>query len=288
MAEESRIGSGLVVHDLCIDYRVEMRGHARFVPAVRNVSLQVEAGQTLGILGETGSGKSSMGFAIMRLLPETARWSGDVSLGDLPLSSMPRKQLERVRGRDIGMIFQDASTALNPVRTVGAQIIDTARAHDSSMSRSAARKLAGDTLEELGVSRERLDSYPHQLSGGMRQRALIATVMIANPKFIIADEPTASLDKVTERQIVLLLRRLQKEKNLGFVMISHDIGIVSALCRDVLIMYKGDVVETGRTQSVLRDPQHPYTKRLIQATKRERDVTGRLRLEPRESSEVGS
>jgi ABC-type dipeptide/oligopeptide/nickel transport system ATPase component len=271
----------LVVDDLSVEYRVESRGYVSYVPALRHISLTVDSGQALGILGETGSGKSSLGMAIMRLLPATARVTGKITLGDQDLTAMPRKTLEKVRGRDIGLIFQDPTSALNPVRTVGAQIAATARAHDPSLSRAKARELAGDTLESLGVARERLDSYPHQLSGGMRQRALIATVMVTGPKFLIADEPTASLDKVTERQIVQLLQSLQRERQLGFMLISHDIGIVAALCRDVAVIYRGRLVESGPVAKVLGDPQHPYTQGLVRASRRERDERGRLVSVPR-------
>jgi ABC-type dipeptide/oligopeptide/nickel transport system ATPase component len=278
--------TGLVVEDLCVDYRVESRGYVRFVPALKGVSLAVEAGQSLGILGETGSGKSSLGMAVMRLLPPTAKVRGRVTLGDDDMLTVPRKRLEQIRGRDIGLIFQDPTSALNPVRTIGAQIAGTARAHDAKLSRRRARAMAAETLETLGVSPERMDSYPHQLSGGMKQRALIATVMVAGPKFLIADEPTASLDKVTERQIVQLLQRLQKERQLGFMVISHDIGIVSALCRDVAVIYHGNLVEYGPVGKVLGDPQHPYTQGLVRASRRERDERGRLVAVPLGAEEV--
>ncbi len=281
-------GQGLTVDDVSIAYRHEADGRATYIEALRHVSLSVLPGQALGVLGETGSGKSSLGMAMMRLLPRTARLTGTITLNGIDLTAMSRDELDRVRGCEIGMIFQDPASALNPVRTIGAQIVDTARAHDRSLSKEAARQLAGDTLEGLGVRRERLWNYPHQLSGGMQQRALIATVMVANPKFLIADEPTASLDKVTEQQIVLLLQRLQAERQLGFVMISHDIGIVTALCQEVVVIYKGDVVEHGATEQVLTDPQHPYTAMLVRATKRERDSHGRLTVGSPVTAEVSS
>lgn len=272
--------SGLSVEDLHVDYRLDVRGQAAYAAALKGVSIHVEPGRSLGILGETGSGKSSLGMAIMRLLPVTARVTGSIWLNDHDLLNLDRKQLETIRGSEIGMIFQDPGTALNPVRTIGAQISETARVHNHSLSRAAARRLATEAVEELGLKGERLTSYPHQLSGGMQQRALIASVMVANPKFLIADEPTASLDKVTEHQIILLLRRLQRDRQLGFILISHHIGVVGALCDEVAVIYKGQVVESGPTKQVLRDPQHPYTNVLVNATRRTMDGKGRLVTAP--------
>ncbi len=272
--------SGLCVEDLRVEYRLDVKGEAAYAAALKGVSLHVEPGHSLGILGETGSGKSSLGMAIMRLLPMTARVTGEIRLDDWDLLRLDRKAIEKIRGPEIGMIFQDPGAALNPVRTIGAQITETARVHDHSLSRSAAHDLAVKTVEELGLKGERLGSYPHQLSGGMQQRALIASVMVANPKFLIADEPTASLDKVTEHQIILLLRRLQRERQLGFILISHHIGVVNALCDEVAVIYRGELVESGPTKKVLSDPQHTYTAMLVNATKRTMDDKGRLVTAP--------
>jgi ABC-type glutathione transport system ATPase component len=273
---EVKAATRLAVEGLRVDYRVETRGEVRYVPAVKEVGFEVEPGRALGILGETGSGKSSIALAVMRLLPASARWSGRIALGDLELSALSEKDLRAVRGRELGLILQDPAAALNPVRTVGAQIAETARVHDSSLSRAAARELAAATLEGLGVPRDRLRSYPHQLSGGMQQRALIAAVMVANPRFLVADEPTAALDKVTERQIVTLLRGLQRERHLGLLVISHDIGVVATLCQDVGVMYQGVLVEHGPVEQVLGNPRHPYTQGLVHAGRRDVDSRGRL------------
>ena len=266
----------LSVQNLTVDYRVDYRGGFRYATAVDDVSFDLAEGETLGILGETGSGKSTVGFAIIRLLPPTASVSGHVALDSAELSSMSEKELRAVRGGEIGMIFQDPAGALNPVRTIGSQIIDTALTHDKSLTRSAARELAKDTLASLGLSERCFTSYPHQLSGGMRQRALIATVMVASPRFLIADEPTSDLDKLSERQIVLLLKRLQQERGLGFIVISHDMRVISALCSNVAIMHEGHVVEFGPTDEVLSNPRDPYAVRLLRASRREKDSNGRL------------
>jgi peptide/nickel transport system ATP-binding protein len=268
--------TALSVQNLTVDYRVDYRGGFRYTEALKDVSFELAEGQTLGILGETGSGKSSVGFAIIQLLPSTARASGTVTLGPAVLSSMSEKELRAVRGGDIGMIFQDPASALNPVRTIGSQIVDTAMTHDKSLGRKEARQLAKEALEELGLSEKRLRSYPHELSGGMRQRALIATVMVASPRFLIADEPTSDLDKLSERQIVLLLKRLQKERGLGFVVISHDMRVISALCSNVIIMHAGRIVEFGPTDEVLANPTNSYASRLVRASRREKDSRGRL------------
>lgn len=282
---ETEAAAALVVDDLCLDYRVESRGRLRWVPALKHVSVEVAHGRALGILGETGSGKSTLALAIMRLLPSAARWTGRITLGDLELSSLSQKEMQNVRGGELGLILQDPAAALNPVRTVGAQIAETARVHDRSLSRAQAREAAARMLDSLGVPRQRARSYPHQLSGGMQQRALIAAVMIAGPKFLIADEPTAALDKVTERQIVLLLKKLQRERQLGLLVISHDIGVVSTLCQDVGVMYEGVLVEHGPVEQVLGEPQHPYTQGLVRAGRREVDERGRLVAITREDGE---
>jgi ABC-type glutathione transport system ATPase component len=273
---QSHASTELVVDDLCVDYRVESGGRIRWVPARKGISLTVREGRALGILGETGSGKSSLALAIMRLLPGSARSSGRIALGDIEISSLPAKRMQKLRGEQVGLIMQDPAAALNPVRTIGAQIAETARVHDPQLGRRAARALAGKMLEDLGVPSQRARSYPHQLSGGMQQRALIAAVMIAGPKFLIADEPTAALDKVTERQIVTLLKSLQEARGLGLLVISHDIGVVSRLCQDVAVIYRGELVEHGSVESVLGNPQHPYTRGLVRAGRRERDERGRL------------
>ncbi|HEY2326923.1 MAG TPA: ABC transporter ATP-binding protein [Gaiellaceae bacterium] len=275
-AESPAEGSSLVVEDLCVDYRIEANGRVQYVAALKHLSITVAPGTALGILGETGSGKSSLALAAMRLLPKTARCTGNIQLGDFDMLAMPTKRLQRVRGREIGLVMQDPLSALNPVRTVGAQIAETARFHDHSLSRRRSHQVAADMLESLGVPRERARSYPHQLSGGMQQRALIAAVMVAGPNFLIADEPTAALDKVTERQIVLLLRSLQRERHLGLLVISHDIGVVSTLCQEVAVIYRGELVEHGATSKVLTDPQHAYTQGLISAARRETDDRGHL------------
>jgi ABC-type dipeptide/oligopeptide/nickel transport system ATPase component len=278
--------SALEIDNLSIEYRLESRGLVRYAPAVKNVSLHVPYGRALGILGETGSGKSTIANAVMGLLPAAARQSGRIVLGRHELSSLTPKQFAKVRGGELGLISQDPAAALNPVRTVLAQIAETARVHDPSLSRARAREQAAAMLESVGVSRQRAKSYPHQLSGGMQQRALISAVMVAGPKFLIADEPTAALDKVTERQMVQLLQTLQRERTLGLLVISHDIGVVSLLCQDVGVMYRGDLVEHGPVEQVLRDPQHPYTQGLVRAGRRDVDENGRLVAVARELIEA--
>lgn len=278
--------AGLVIDDLCIEYRIEARGRMQWAPALRHVSLTIREGRALGILGETGSGKSSLALAIMRLLPLSARSSGRIMLGDTEITTLPRKQLQRIRGREIGLIMQDPTAALNPVRTIGAQIAETARVHDPRLGRREAREVARTMLENLGVPPNRARSYPHQLSGGMQQRALIAAVMVAAPTFLIADEPTAALDKVTERQIVTLLRSLQQERGLGLLVISHDIGVVARLCQDVAVIYKGRLVEHGPVERVLGAPEHAYTRGLVRAGRREVDSRGRLVGVPQDFAEA--
>jgi ABC-type dipeptide/oligopeptide/nickel transport system ATPase component len=266
----------LTIEKLCVEYRVERPSGPVYVPALRDVSLRLGEGETLGVLGETGSGKSTVALSIMGLLPDTAKRSGHVQFGDTELSALPERKLRKIRGSGIGMIFQDAATALNPVRTIGAQIVDVVRRHHPGLSRQAAKQRAVQAVESVGVPARRLGAYPHELSGGMRQRALIAAVMAAEPSFIVADEPTSDLDKLTERQIIALIKRLQAESGVGLVVISHDLAVVSALCNYVAVMFHGEIVEYGPCDVVFADPQNEYTAGLIRVSRRERDGNGRL------------
>lgn len=264
--------TGLSVHGLSVDYHQE-HGVTR---AVREVSFRLRPGETLGIVGESGSGKSTIAQALMRLLPESARMGGHVRLGEVDLAGLSEERMGQIRGRRIGMVFQDPAAALNPVFSVGTQIVDTLRRHDPGITSAEAWRRAGEMAESLGVPAARLSSYPHQLSGGMRQRSLIVAAMVAEPSLLIADEPTSDLDTLSQKQIIRLLHELQRERELGILLISHDLGVISALCERVLVMYRGRVVESGPTSVVLGSPRHPYTDGLIRVSRRERGADGRL------------
>jgi ABC-type dipeptide/oligopeptide/nickel transport system ATPase component len=276
-AQQPRNGR-LIVEDLHVSYS----GRANVGEAVKGVSFAVEAGEILGIVGASGSGKSSIGYAIMRLLPDSAKTTGAVSLGGDNVLEYSERQMRSVRGPRIGMIFQDPSAALNPVFKIGSQIVDTLRYHNPGMSRAEATRIAGERLEEMGIPAARLGSYPHQLSGGMRQRALIAAAMAANPGFIVADEPTSDLDTVSQAQILSLLRRLRDDRTIGIVLISHDMSVVASICDRVGVMRNGLLVELGTSQDVLTRPQHPYTQALVHVSRRDRDENRRFVTMPRD------
>jgi ABC-type dipeptide/oligopeptide/nickel transport system ATPase component len=266
------VKQSLNVADLRVSYRI----HGQLHQAVKGVSFTLAPGEVLGLVGESGSGKSSIAHAVLQLLPDSARIEGKIELGSTNLVRLSERQLTKVRGRQIGMVFQDPSASLNPVFKIGTQIVDTLRNFDHKLSRSQAKQLAGQAIEEMGISASRLGSYPHQLSGGMRQRALIAAAMAGQPDLMVADEPTSDLDTVSQAQILKLLRRLRDEKNIGILLISHDMGVIASICDRVGVMQGGHLVELGRTGDVLRNPQHPYSRALIQVSRRERDATGRF------------
>jgi ABC-type dipeptide/oligopeptide/nickel transport system ATPase component len=261
----------LAVEELSVSY-TGGRDHY----AVREVSFTVAAGEILGIVGESGSGKSSIAHAVMGLLPATAAVTGRIRLGALDVVCLREAELCRIRGSKVGMIFQDPLAALNPVFPISTQIIDTIRTHHKGTSRSDARAIAADAISEMGVPRDRLDSYPHQLSGGMRQRVLIASAMVARPHFLIADEPTSDLDTVSQAQILRILRRLRAEHRVGVLLISHDMRVIRAVCDRVAVMHGGAVIEHGLTQQVLSSPIAPYTKELMRVSTRARSHSGRF------------
>ena len=234
-------------------------------PMVEDVSFEVKQGEILGIVGESGSGKSTIIKAIMGLLGE----EGLVTRGDIwykgeNLTDMSEKKLRKLLGTEIGMVFQDCKAALCPVRTIGAQIYEAVSEHEK-ISKKEVRKRAGEIMKKIGLddSDRVLDSYPFELSGGMNQRVGICTAMILHPNLLLADEPTSALDVTVQKQILELLLRLKKEKNLSFLFISHDLALVQAFCDRVLVMYQGEIVEEGKTEDVISRPKEAYTRQLI-------------------------
>jgi ABC-type dipeptide/oligopeptide/nickel transport system ATPase component len=267
----------LSIRNLSIDYRTG-RGT---VSAVRDVSVDLEEGHTLGIVGESGSGKSTLGLALIRLLPKNASTSGQILLGDDDVLTLPESKMRRIRGPVVGMVFQDSLASLNPSFTVGGQLMETLRVHNKDMTRHEAQARAAELFGELSIPPQRLRSYPHELSGGMRQRAMIAIALSCHPRFLIADEATSDLDTVSQRLILDMLSRIQEERGLGMVVVSHDLGVVRHLCESVAVMYRGDLVEYGPTAEVLNDPQHWYTQGLIRVSAKRRDAAGRLYTLPK-------
>ncbi len=233
--------------------------------AVDDVSFQIQLGRTLGIVGESGSGKSVTSLSIMKLLAATATIeSGRIAFLGKDLVGLPEREMQSIRGRDISMIFQEPMTSLNPVFTVGAQIIEAIVLHQKTSQR-VARKNAIALLDEVGIPNpaERIDYYPHQMSGGQKQRVMIAMALSCNPKLLIADEPTTALDVTIQAQILAILRKLRDERGMAIVFITHDLGVIAEIADDVLVMFRGKEVEYGPVLDIFAQPKHPYTRGLL-------------------------
>jgi peptide/nickel transport system ATP-binding protein len=237
------------------------------VHAVNGVSFAVRPGEVLCILGESGSGKTVTLRALMRLLPRQARIEGSVRVGGDDVLAMPARRLRELRGGLVSMVFQEPMTALDPVYTVGQQIGETLRQH-LGMTRAAARGRALELLELVRIPspERRLDAYPHELSGGLRQRAMIAMALSCNPRLLLADEPTTALDATVQVQVLILLRRLQRDLGMGMIFVTHDLGVAAEIADTVAVMYAGRIVESGPVTEVLGAPAHPYTKGLLAST----------------------
>jgi len=250
---------------------VEFALRRQQVCAVRDVSLTIAEGEVMGLVGESGSGKTTLGLAVTRLLPQPpARIrTGQVLFGGRDLLGLTPHELCGVRGGQIAYVFQEPSTSLNPVMTIGRQLMEMLELHKVAQG-AAARRRTVDLLAHVGIPapEERLHSYPHELSGGMKQRVMIAMAIASRPKLLIADEPTTALDVTLERQIIILLKRLQRELGLSLLVISHSILLVQQLANRMAVMWQGMVVEVGDTEEVLNHPRHEYTKRLLAAQPR--------------------
>ncbi len=245
--------------------RVEFPGRRGVVTALSDVALDIRPGEILGVVGESGAGKSMTGLAIQGLLEYPGRIAeGEIRLDGRRIDNLDDRALEKVRGREIGAIFQDPLTSLNPLFTVGAQLEETIRQH-LGLDKAEARERAIALLQDVGIPspRERVDQYPHQFSGGMRQRVVIALALAASPKLIIADEPTTALDVSIQAQIISLLRKLCKEKQTAVMLVTHDMGVIAEAADRVAVMYAGRLIEIGPVEQVLRSPSHPYTRGLM-------------------------
>jgi len=251
------------------DLRVTFPTSTGPAPAVRGVDFDLYSGEALAIVGESGSGKSVTMLAMLGLLG-TAAVTGSAKFDGTELVGLDPAKLRAIRGSKVSMIFQDPMTSLNPVLTVGRQLSLVMRAHDSKLSKAAAAARAVDLLEQVAISRPqtRVHSYPHELSGGMRQRVMIAMAIANNPEVLIADEPTTALDVTVQAQIMELLGKLREEHNLALVLITHDLGVVAGATDRVTVMYAGRVVETGAVDAVFRVPVHPYTRGLLECLPR--------------------
>lgn len=252
----------LSIKDLVIHYETD----EEVVEAVNKISLDIGKGEILGLVGETGAGKTTTALGIMGLLPPKVGHvvQGSIHLNGENLLTKSAKEMRAVRGKKISMIFQDPMTALNPVKTVGDQIAEVVYLHDKC-SRAEALKRAQDMLAMVGIVPERYRDYPHQFSGGMKQRIVIAIALACEPELLIADEPTTALDVTIQAQILDMMRKLQKEKGTSMILITHDLGVVAEMCDHCAVMYGGEIVEYGTVEQIFDNPKHPYTKALYRS-----------------------
>jgi peptide/nickel transport system ATP-binding protein len=246
------------------DLTVEYRTRAGSVKAVDDVSLDIRSGEILGLVGESACGKSTLGKALMRLHTGPASITGgELWFDGRNLMSLPLKEMPRIRGAEIGMVFQDPLTSLNPVQRILDHLIETIHTHEPGVPKAAARKRAEDLIERLGIRRDRIMEYPHQMSGGMRQRVMISLALALKAKLVIADEPTTSLDVIVEAKFLDLLLELRKEFGLTILLITHNIGVVSEVADRVAVMYAAKMVEVGDVKDIFAQPRHPYTQGLL-------------------------
>lgn len=262
------------------DLRIVFRTRGTTIHAVNGVSFELNPGELLGVVGESGSGKSVAMMSLMKLLPTPPAEivSGRVRLGDRDLLSLNPSEMRNVRGGEVGFIFQDPMTSLNPVFTVGYQLMEPLRKH-FGLSRSEARKRAIELLSRVGIPspQDRIDDYPHQFSGGMRQRVMIAIALACDPKVLIADEPTTALDVTIQAQILDLMQKLRQEIGMSIIWITHDLGVVAGIADRVMVMYGGLVVECAAVNDLYANPSHPYTRALLETLPRA-NMSGQERL----------
>ncbi|MGB0743116.1 MAG: ABC transporter ATP-binding protein [Opitutales bacterium] len=252
----------LTVENLSVEFRTE-KG---IVKAVDDISFEVNEGEPVGIVGESGSGKSVTALTILQLVPNPPGriTSGRILLDGVDILSKNQGEMRKIRGNLASMIFQEPMTALNPVYTIANQMTEVIRVHQP-VSKKEALHIAVQMLDTVNIpnAAERVKQYPHELSGGMRQRVMIAMALSCNPKLLIADEPTTALDVTVQAQVLEEIRKQQSQRNMGMILITHDLGVVAETCKRVVVMYKGKIVEVAETEQLFRNPQHPYTQKLL-------------------------
>lgn len=251
----------LEIKNLKINYETD----DGIVEAVNDVSLRLEVGKTLGLVGETGAGKTTLARSLMRLIPSPPGKikSGEVLYGGKDILKLNEHEIRQIRGKDISMIFQDPMTSLNPVLTVGEQIEEVIQSHNPQMKKEELHESAGDMLEMVGIPRDRAGEFPHQFSGGMKQRVIIAIALACNPKLLIADEPTTALDVTIQAQVLDMINELKNKLHTSMLLITHDLGVVAQNCDRVAIIYAGEIVEEGDLHQVFKKTAHPYTIGLL-------------------------
>ncbi len=252
----------LEVKDLSVVYTSE----GKVIHAVNDISFSLERGKTLALIGETGAGKTTVARSILRILPDRAAkiTSGSVCFDGQELLSLSEREMGKIRGNRISMVFQDPMTALNPIMKVGRQIAEAVMEH-SRVSKAAARRQAEDMLELVGIPRTRYDNYPHEFSGGMKQRVVIAMALACSPELLLADEPTTALDVTIQAQVLKMIKSLRDQSNTALILITHDLGVVANIADTVAVVYAGEVVEYGVKEDVYLHPKHPYTLSLFNA-----------------------
>ncbi|MDR1272612.1 MAG: ABC transporter ATP-binding protein [Clostridiales Family XIII bacterium] len=277
---ETQRGELLRIRDLVVEYTSE----GETIHAVNGVSLELKKGKTLGLLGETGAGKTTIAKSVMRILPETTSKinSGEIYLNGKDVLLLSEKKMRAIRGKSASMIFQDPMTALDPVRRVGEQIEEVIRLHNNT-GKNEAQQWAMEMLETVGIKADRAREYPHQFSGGMKQRVVIAIALACKPELLLADEPTTALDVTIQAQILRMIEKLKKELDMSMLLITHDLGVVASQCDDVAVIYAGEILESGSREDIYDHPTHPYTRGLFDAlpdinkeVRRLTPITGRM------------
>jgi len=251
----------LSVEKLKVYYRTE-KG---LVKAVDNVTFSIDEEETMGLVGESGCGKSTLGSTLLKILPNNAIVEGKIFLNGEEIVSKPEKEMQKIRGVKVSMIFQDPMTSLNPIMKIEDHFIETILTHKPDLTRDEAREMAIKALESVGIDKSRIKDYPFQFSGGMRQRVMIALAIVLNPVMLIADEPTTSLDVIVQAQILELLKDLKNKYKMSMLLITHDLGVVAEMADRIGVMYAGHLVELGKSEKIYYEPKHPYTKALLES-----------------------
>ena len=271
----------LSIENLCVEFEVDSgKKRKQKLQAVRGVSLQLDQGETVAIVGESGSGKSQLFNALMGLLPPNGNAQGSVEFHGQQLLNQSDKTLNKIRGKEIGMIFQDPMTALNPYLRIGKQLTEVLEVHEgNNFDKALAKQRAIAMLERVKLKDPELsfNNYPHELSGGMRQRVVIAMALLCKPKLIIADEPTTALDVTVQTEIIRLLKGIHQQERTSIVLITHDLPLVAGLCDRIIVMYAGRMVESGSVDEIFYNPQHPYTQALLAATPTNTEKSGKMK-----------